>query len=98
MPNQDPGICEQFGLTRDDLDRAVWAIDHQGRRWSGAAAANRALRELGGAWPAVAALYSLPGVRDAEEAIYRWVARNRHSLSDLWGIIPPYSDRAGCCR
>src|SRR5258706_10329156 len=47
-PNQEPGLIERLGLTRDEVSRAAWAVEPGGRKYEGAAAINRALSELGG--------------------------------------------------
>jgi predicted DCC family thiol-disulfide oxidoreductase YuxK len=79
-PNQDPGLVERLGLTREQVDRAIWTVDPAGRKLTAAAAANRVLEELRWPWPWVAALYRVPPLAWLEEAAYRWVARNRHRL------------------
>jgi predicted DCC family thiol-disulfide oxidoreductase YuxK len=86
LPNQTPGLLERTGLTRADVDRAVWVITRTGRRYEGAAAINRALRELGG-WRHVAGLYRVPGVRWCEDRLYAWFAPNRGHFS-RWGATP----------
>jgi predicted DCC family thiol-disulfide oxidoreductase YuxK len=94
---QAPGARGCFGLSPAETDRAAWVFDRIGRRWEGAAAINRALRELGGPWMALGALYALPPLRWVEERVYRWVARNRALLSRLWGATPPCDEPgAGC--
>ena len=90
VPNQAPGALERYGVTRAEADAMVWTIDPGGSRLGGAAAVCRALSELGGGWRLLAALYRLPGVRQAGDAVYRWVAGHRETLSDRWGDAPPY--------
>jgi predicted DCC family thiol-disulfide oxidoreductase YuxK len=50
--------------------------------WSGAAAVNGVLGGFRGArnvgWRLLASLYPLPIVRQVEDRLYRWVAKNRH--------------------
>lgn len=88
IPNQRPGILARFGLTRDQVDRAVWLIDLAGeQRLEAGAAVNRALLELGGAWPWVGRALCLPPLNWAEEAAYRWVAAHRGRLA-RWGLAP----------
>jgi predicted DCC family thiol-disulfide oxidoreductase YuxK len=86
LPNQAPGVRQRAGLSKQDVDRAVWAIDARGRRYEGAAAINRTLEELGG-WRHVAVLYQLSFFRQAEDRCYRWFAANRGRFA-RWGIIP----------
>jgi predicted DCC family thiol-disulfide oxidoreductase YuxK len=88
LPNQLPGLTSRFGLTREEVDRSVWAIDAAGRRQSGAAAVNAVLTELGGRWRLLAGLGRLPQLAGLEELAYRWVAANRSWLSRLWGATP----------
>ena len=76
-PNQEPGLIEQLGLTREEVDRAAWALEPGGRRFEGAAAINRGLAELGAGWRAVSWLYSIPPIRWAEDRYYGRVARRR---------------------
>jgi predicted DCC family thiol-disulfide oxidoreductase YuxK len=86
IPNQRPGILSRFGLTRDQVDRAVWVIDlADGRRLSAGAAINRTLLELGGLWPWAGRALGLPPLAWAEETAYRWVSAQRGRLA-RWGI------------
>ena len=96
IANQKPGVLEQYGISRDEADRAAWTIDVAGRRLEGAAAINRVLAELGGGWPAIASLYRVPPVAALEEAFYRWFARRR-SRFHRFGVRPECDDPdAGC--
>ena len=85
LPNQQPGLIERLGLTRDDVDRYVWAVEPSGRRFRGAAASGRALRELGGGWRVLGWAAVLPGAG----LVYAVVARARGRLSAIWGDPPP---------
>jgi predicted DCC family thiol-disulfide oxidoreductase YuxK len=75
-PNQEPGLIDTLGLTRDEVDRASWAVD-RGGRFAGAAGINRVLRELGGGWRLLGLLYLLPPIGWVEDRYYRRVARRR---------------------
>jgi predicted DCC family thiol-disulfide oxidoreductase YuxK len=86
LPNQEPGLIERYGLTRGDVDRSAWAIEPSGRRYRGAAAVARALREMGGGWRVLGWLARLPGA----DLVYAAVARLRGRLSAIWGDPPPY--------
>lgn len=86
LPNQQPGLIERFGLSRDDVDRWVWLIEPSGRRRRGAAAIARVLSEMGGGWRFLGYLAVLPGSALA----YRLVARSRGFLSRFWSDRPPY--------
>jgi predicted DCC family thiol-disulfide oxidoreductase YuxK len=92
LPNQAPGVRQRAGLSKQDVDRAVWAIDANGRLYEGAAAINRTLEELG-RWRHLAMLYRLPFFRQAEDRCYRWFAVNRGRFA-RWGIAPA-CDRPG---
>lgn len=87
FPNQLPGITEACGLTREEVDRAAWAIDKVGRRWEGAQAVNRVLTQLGGGWALLALPYRCAPVAWLEERAYVWVVRNR-SRFQRFGITP----------
>ena len=76
-PNQEPGLIESLGLTREEVDRAAWAVEPGGRRLEGAAAINRGLRELGGAWAVLGSLYRLPPLAWVEDRYYDRVAKRR---------------------
>jgi len=78
-PNQEPGLIEELGLTREEVDRASWAIE-SGRRFEGAAGINRVLRELGGGWRLLGSLYLVPPIAWVEDRYYKRVARRRR-----WG-------------
>lgn len=88
VPAQRAGVRERYGLTQEDTDRAAWAIEPGGGRHRGAAAINRALAEVPGAWPRIAALYRAPGLRQLEDGGYAVVARTRHWLSHLTRTPP----------
>ncbi len=56
---------------------ALEAIEPGGRRFAGAAAVNRVLRELGGAWLLPGSLYLVPPIGWLEDRYYARVARRR---------------------
>ena len=87
LPSQTAGLLAACGLTEDEAAREASAFDRGGGRYAGAAAVNRALRELGGVWRALGRCYGLPGVRPCEDAAYRWFARNRGHFARL-GVTP----------
>lgn len=88
IPNQTPGLLAEVNLTRTEVDRSVWVIAPSGERWSGAAAVNRVLAELGGGWRWLSYVYAVPPIAWVEELGYRWVARNRGRLAQWWGATP----------
>jgi predicted DCC family thiol-disulfide oxidoreductase YuxK len=75
-PNQEPGLIESLGLTREQVDRASWAVERAGR-FEGAAGVNRVLRELGGGWRVLGSLYLVAPVGWLEDRYYARVARRR---------------------
>lgn len=87
LPNQTPGLIEQYGLTRAQVDREVWVIDAEGRALGGAAAVNQVLEALGGGWAWLGRALRLPPLFWCETRLYRWVAGHRY-LFGRWGITP----------
>jgi predicted DCC family thiol-disulfide oxidoreductase YuxK len=92
LPNQIPGLAGSYGLSRPQVDRDVWAIAPDKTRWSGAAAINRTLQELGSGWAWVAAVYRLAPLRWIEDGAYRWAAGHRAGLSRWFGVPPEWKD------
>jgi hypothetical protein len=79
LPFQQPGVPEAYGLTVTDCERAAWAIAPDLPPQPAAAAVMLTLSvALGSRVPW--SLYRLPGIRQALEAFYALVARNRHRL------------------
>jgi predicted DCC family thiol-disulfide oxidoreductase YuxK len=95
IANQTKGALARYGVTREEADRAAWTIDGE-VRLEGAAAVNRLWREMGGGWSALSRAYRLPPMRILEEAVYRWFARNRSSLS-RFGIRPECDEPGSDC-
>ena len=59
---------------------AAWYIDEKRCSFRGAAAINAALGALGGVFVLAPLLYRLPGLKQLEDVVYAWVARNRHRM------------------
>ncbi|MGN6562671.1 MAG: thiol-disulfide oxidoreductase DCC family protein [Thermomicrobiales bacterium] len=76
-PFQQPGLPAAHHLTVAQCEHSVWAVTPDGWVFPGAAAANLALAVALGA-PLPLWFYTVPGVRQAQERAYRWVAANRH--------------------
>ncbi len=55
----------------------MWAVEAAGRRFEGAAAISRVLRELGGGWAVLGSFYFVPVFRWVEDRYYVRVARRR---------------------
>jgi len=96
VANQTPGVLERYGVSRQGADRSAWTVDPDGRRLGGAAAVNRVLHELGGAWRALAKLYRLAPLAALEEAFYRWFATRRSHFHRL-GVTPECDEPGADC-
>lgn len=84
LPFQKPGVLGTYGLSQTQTEAAAWAITPRGNRYEGAAALNLTLAvALGTRLPYL--VYRLPGVRQAQETLYRFIARNRHHIR---GVVP----------
>jgi predicted DCC family thiol-disulfide oxidoreductase YuxK len=71
-------------LTREDLQEAIHCVTPDGQIHRGA----RCIRFVGLRLPLlvpVALFLWIPGVIQVAEIVYRWVSRNRHLLSRLFG-------------
>lgn len=90
--NQTPGLLERYGFTRADADFDALAVDRAGRRFRGAAAANRAFIELGPPWSILGRLYWFRPVGGFQDRAYRWIARNRSRLSNFTRTAPELLD------
>lgn len=84
LANQQPEVLSRYGLTQDEVHRAVWAIDADGTRYEAAAAVNKILATMGGIWAVFALLYRIPPVRWLEDVGYRWFSNNRHHFGWMW--------------
>ena len=95
-----PGVLEgRLGLTRESANRQLFVEeDATGRRYGGAAAVARLVREVPLIGP-IGWLYYLPGLRQLADALYRVVARHRHRISRLlgWQPLPDDSCADGTC-
>jgi predicted DCC family thiol-disulfide oxidoreductase YuxK len=97
IASQKPGVLARYGLSREEADRAAWTIDKGGGRREGAAAINRVLRELGGAWPAAASVNRIQPVGALEEVVYRWFANNRERFR-RFGVRPECEEPGADCE
>jgi predicted DCC family thiol-disulfide oxidoreductase YuxK len=81
VASQEPGVRARFSsIPSAAFDEAMHLIaKDSGATWSGAAAVEELLRVLPRTrW--FAPLFHVPFVRVVADAMYRWVARNRHRL------------------
>lgn len=83
LPLQAPRVLPLVGITREEALREAQWVGADGVRRSGAGAMAGALQAAVGV-PMVA-LYRLPGVRQAADRGYRWVAEHRRLLR---GVTP----------
>jgi predicted DCC family thiol-disulfide oxidoreductase YuxK len=92
-PLQSPGVAQRLGIAPTSLLDSVRWLDSSGAVYSGAQAANAALSAaVGTRIPLV--IYRIPGIRFVEEAIYRWVAANRHRFP---GTTPYCESHPSAC-
>jgi predicted DCC family thiol-disulfide oxidoreductase YuxK len=76
-PLQRAGTAERLGLPAERLLESTWWLGDDGQVHSGAEAINMALSvALGNRLPLL--IYRTPGIRTAQNAIYRWVATHRY--------------------
>ena len=81
QPSQAAGLHEVAGLSRADTETAVWAVLPSGALRRGAAAMFVALDQLlPGGLPVLSTLYRVPGLHQAADAGYRWIAANRQRI------------------
>lgn len=74
-----PETLDKYSLSLDDVLTQVWFITEQEDVLGGAAAVNQCFRTIWWARP-LALLYRIPGLRQLEERLYRWVAEHRHLM------------------
>ena len=76
-PLQGPGVAERLGVPDDQLLEAMRWLDASGAVYTGAEAANAAVSvALGTRLPIL--IYRVPGIRQVQDAVYRWVATHRY--------------------
>ncbi|KAA0021177.1 thiol-disulfide oxidoreductase DCC family protein [Antrihabitans cavernicola] len=81
---QQAGATERFGVSRDQALEQAWALDSRGERHAGAGAVNAVLSgAIGTRLPLL--IYRLPGIRQLQDRVYRWVADNRYRLPGRGG-------------
>ena len=94
VPFQKPGAPEAHGLTVAQCEGAAWAIAPDGRRHRAAAAIELALAvALGTGLPLW--FYAIPGVRQSQEGVYRWVAANRSRFPGDTPYCEQFPDECG---
>ncbi|MBU9767214.1 DUF393 domain-containing protein [Mycobacterium sp. TNTM28] len=92
-PFQRPGTAERLGVTAEQLAEAAWWADSSGEVYRGAEAINAALAAgMGSRIPL--AVYRIPGIRQLQDATYRWVAGHRYRFP---GTTPHCAVRPADC-
>lgn len=93
-PFQRPGTADRLGVPADQmLEAAWWQEDSSGTVFRGAEAINAAVAAgLGTRIPL--RVYRVPGVRQLQNAIYRWVATHRYRFP---GTTPHCAAQPGDC-
>ena len=74
-----PARLTAVGLTAEDGMTQVWFVDENQQVTGGAEATNMMLRYIWWARP-LAYLYYIPGIRQLQDRLYRWVANNRYMM------------------
>ena len=69
----------ELGLQDEDGMRQMWFVDEDSQLTGGAQAANQAMRLVWWAKP-FTYLYPLPGIRQFEDWVYGWIAKNRYRM------------------
>lgn len=92
-PLQSAGTAERLNIPDARLLDSVRWLDASGEVYSGAEAANAALSSaIGTRIPLLA--YRLPGIRWAQDSVYRWVAAHRYRFP---GKTPYCESRPTAC-
>ncbi|HET8846675.1 MAG TPA: DUF393 domain-containing protein [Ktedonobacteraceae bacterium] len=88
LPFQIPELPQSYGLTIKQCEEAIWAITSTGQKYRGAQAVNVALDSLTN-HHFFLRFYQLRGIKQIENRIYSWIARNRRFLPGM----RPYCQR-----
>ena len=96
----DPRVLERYpDISRESANRQMYVQEETtGRRYGGAAAVARLLREV----PIIGLagwLYYVPILHQIADGVYRVIARNRHRISRVlgWQALPDDSCGEGAC-
>ncbi len=92
-----PGIIENLGLPREQVDRDAWAVDREGRCYRGAAAINRVWSDLPH-WHWLAGLYAFPALAWIGDRVYRWIAAHRALIAHFISSVPACKRPGSACR
>jgi predicted DCC family thiol-disulfide oxidoreductase YuxK len=79
-PLQGPGVAERLGIPQDQVLEAMRWLDSSGAVYTGAQAWAAAWSvALGTRMPML--IYRLPGIRFAQDVVYRWIANHRYRFA-----------------
>jgi predicted DCC family thiol-disulfide oxidoreductase YuxK len=90
LPFQAPDVRQSYGLTVAQCEQTAWAISANGHVYRGAQAVSAALDAIV-LLPFFLFLSQLPGIKQIEDKVYAWVAKNRRFFPG----IRPYCERPG---
>ena len=80
LPWQTAGLLARVGLTAEQTTESAWFVDADGRTFAAASAINESLAAMHAVFKPLVWLYQLPGIKQLEDAAYKWVAANRYKL------------------
>ncbi len=92
-PFQAAGTADRLGVSADQMLEAAWWQDSSGEVYRGAEAINAAA-SAGFGTRIPLRVYRVPGVRQLQNAVYRWVATHRYRFP---GTTPHCAARPGDC-
>ncbi|PJK19975.1 thiol-disulfide oxidoreductase DCC family protein [Mycolicibacterium goodii] len=92
-PFQKDGTAALLGVPADRMTTAAWWLDQTGEVYRGAEAVNAAVSVAYGS-PIPLRLYRIPGIRQLQDAVYRWIAAHRYRFP---GATPHCTARPGDC-
>ena len=71
---------DDYGVSRDDCERAVQFVAIDGTVHSGERGVARVLIFGGKGWAVLGRILLVPGVRHLAGIVYRWISNNRHRM------------------
>ena len=87
-------MLEQAGLTAEQTAEAAWAITPDGAKHRGAAGISICFDAIIGFGRFIYWTYRIPGIRQIEDAVYAFVARNRMVFSRFYSSTPAIKQEA----
>ena len=84
----------QTGLTVEQTEEAAWAVTPDGTKYRGAAGISVCFDALIGIGRVIYWTYRIPGIRQVEDAVYAYVAKNRMFFSRYFGTTPAVKQEA----